>query len=265
MDYKYGNKAQWRRYTWNRICERTSDRRGIVLFLPGSGALDVPVAKRKGFSERNMIAVERDPLTIKSLRGRGQLVVEGDLFEVLTAWPVDKPVDVVVADLCCGLTSEVWHGVHGMLINPAFSGATFAFNLLRGRDAFSAEMIRNLHVAFEQETPETAKHRGLGLINSIIGVFIAAKHTADAPIDDQEAARLHARFVELMRPTTYSYRSTAGNQWFDTVVFCHPFRQLRDVIADVRNSLPPLTVSKSQVRRTAAVLAHHTMRAGANV
>jgi hypothetical protein len=75
MNYKFGTKANWRRWQWNRIVERLAVpvRDAVVVYLAGPEDLDRPVALSKGFRPDNLIAVDRDGDVVKQLRMNGTL------------------------------------------------------------------------------------------------------------------------------------------------------------------------------------------------
>lgn len=108
--YKFGDKNNWRRWVWNRICERlTKPRRdAVVVYLPGKEDLDRKVAVERGFSPYNLIAVDRSPSVVSIMKAKGALCIEGNLIDVLQCFKnTNVRVDVVLADLCCGLVDDV--------------------------------------------------------------------------------------------------------------------------------------------------------------
>jgi hypothetical protein len=258
VNYSFGNKRQWRRWVWNRISDRCENPRdSIVLFLAGPDALDVEVAIRHGFSAKNMIAVEKDKETVKRLRELGILTIEGDLCQVLTAWPDSKPVGAVVADFCCGMEKSIIYSVAPIVWKrPAFSSSTFAFNFLRGRDA-SSNQLRKYH--------ET-KHRGDIFFSMLVAAFSLStefRNIFDA-LDYDDLNIALSRIGRSMQPSFMSYKSVAGTQKFDTVVFsaCTKSLGLTFVPNPEYKGLSDDLIA--QRRRTAAVLAHHTRRQAAS-
>lgn len=254
MNYSYGNKKQWRRWLWNRIAERTEDRKNaFVLFLAGEDALDVAVAEQKGFQRKNMIAVERDRTTLQKLRASGLLAIEGDLLDVLAGWPQDRPIDVLCADFCCGLEMKILQSLHQVPLIPSLSNAALAFNFLRGRDSSTNPVRQALK-------DNDAAERNRALIFYRLCVVGCLRNVPNVDEKWQAAFDVFGKFAQ---PDFQSYRSTAGNQLFDTVVFKSPTRRLGEaqgieVPAGERVATPPHL--QLQVRRTAAILAHHTRR-----
>lgn len=255
MNYQYGNKRNWRRWMWNRIADRTEDRRNaLVLFLAGEDAHDIAAAELKGFQRKNMIAVERDKATLQKLRDSGVLTIEGDLCDVLLSWPQTRSVDVVVADFCCGLEMSILQALHQAPMMRPLLNAAMAFNFLRGRDP-STNAIRSGLAGSGISTKNRAE--------TFYGMCMAGC-LRDMPNVDERLAEAGALFDRLAEPAFSSYRSTAGHQFFDTVVFKAPFQRLLNATSVPAPKAQRLEVPdrlKPQVRRTAAVLAHRTRRA----
>lgn len=272
MKYKYGQKNQWRRWMWNRVAERTKDRREKkVLYLAGPDAYDIGAASLRGFDTRNMIAVEREQNALRSLRAAGLLAIDGELCDVMEAWPQECSVGVVVADFCCGMEANIVNRIARQSAHFwPFVDATFCFNFLRGRDASSSsdrEMFSG-----EWDRIENPLHRGEMFFQLYVGSIVANSFSAQKEFDgdwNNPSHKIESAFdvvTRLAKPVFYSYRSTAGNQYFDSVVFkniiadsflitgseaCKPKKQI------VSTDLIP------QRRRTAAVLAHNTRRLAA--
>lgn len=265
VQYKYGNKKQWRRWVWNRLKERSREQQGgLVLFLAGENAHDIDEAKRRGFRAANMLAVENDEETLLKLRAANVLTIKGDLCDVLLYWPRNRSVAVVLADFCCGLELRVLQTMFAAQVNPSFADTAFAVNMLRGRDA-STNFLRKRLTAFEAEDH---KHRGAHLFSAMALDAVTGDLDADdasQAIQEQIDARGQALY-HLARPALYSYQSTAGTQVFDCVVWKNHFGALARRSADLANLLRRTSVPAAntggldQKRRTAAVLAHHTMR-----
>lgn len=256
MNYDYGNKRNWRRWMWNRIAERTDDRRNaLVLFLAGKDAHDIAVAEQKGFQRKNMIAVERDKATVRELRDSGVLTIEGDLCDVLSSWPQARSVDVVVADFCCGLEIKILQSLHQAPMMRPLINAAMAFNFQRGRERTS-EAIFDALACQGVDTKNRAA--------TFYSLCVAKCMLNEPNIDQGRAYEAYALFGRRAEPKFFSYRSTAGNLYFDTVVFKAPFQRLLDETGVSLPKAERLEVPerfKPQVRRTAAVLAHHTRRA----
>lgn len=120
ISYRSGQKNHWRRWVWNRITETLPKgirpRDATVLYLPGEADLDWPEARRRGYQRENMIACERDPRVVRALRARGVTTISLSLALAMQAWPQGRPVHVVHADLCSGITSEASFGIPRRLL-----------------------------------------------------------------------------------------------------------------------------------------------------
>lgn len=137
-DYKSGHKSNWRRHAANLVCERLKDKKNAtVLYLAGPADLDRRVYCKKGFSGNNMIAVENNPEAIKSLRQKRVPVVPYSLGDVLENWPSSWPIDVLIADYCCGLSEEVGYLAWAMCVRPIWAKhSVIIVNLKRGREQY---------------------------------------------------------------------------------------------------------------------------------
>jgi hypothetical protein len=270
MDYKFGNKNNWRNWVWNRISERVKNKRdGLILFLAGPDAKDIDVARRAGFDVRNMIAVEKDPEVISRLRSNGILTIEGDLLDVLYSWSPYRDVAVIVADFCSGLEDKVIGCFQTVMTgNPSFYKTVIVGNFLRGRDRSSNYYREYINENFTLSIPI---HRGK--------IFFAASTVkfwsvlADR-LDWSMALKINAEKVLMQscRPDTYTYKSTAGTQRFDSVCFINPSclidpDEIRAEVGaiHIKYEVEPDVIDRleKQKRKTAAVIAHHTIRKAA--
>lgn len=256
-DYDFAAKRHWRRWVWNRIAERTKNPRdALVLFLAGPEAPDIDVARAHGFRAQNMIAVERDPRVVSRLRGRKVLTIEGDLLQTLEAWPASRRVDVLLADLCSGLTQSTQEISRLLTLHGAFSDATIAVNLLRGREAAAGPLMtvaRNFMLGNQ-------KHRGEAFAVSYFSSPVADPHAGVTPLEGAEwMLRNFENLVSQSNVAFNSYASTSSSQYFDSAVLKSPWGTNRR-----SSGLPPSDFSPAayqntpQKGRVSAVLAHHT-------
>ena len=269
MEYKYGNKNQWRRWMWNRVAESTKNRREKkVLYLAGPDAHDVGAASLRGFDKRNMIAVEKDPNALRNIRGSGLLAIDGEICDVMEAWPQELPVGVVIADFCSGMESKIVNRIAmGSAHHWPFIDTTFCFNFLRGRDPSSKD-DRSRFIGCDRI--KNPLHRGEIFFNLYVASFLMNSIRADSSFDgawDIPELQIDRAwdFVTLQaQPKFYSYRSTAGSQYFDSVVFSSVMgTNLRHVYGSDACTSPKQVVPVElipQRRRTSAVLAHRTQR-----
>ena len=253
---------------WNRVAEKTTSRRDKkVLYLAGPDAYDVGQACLRGFDKRNMIAIERDPNVLLKLRGAGHLAIDGEICDVLEAWPQERPVGVVIADFCCGMNAYIVNRIARRAAHHwPFIDTTFSFNFLRGREKSSR---RDIAMCRESERLDYHKHRGEIFFQMYVASVVANSFMASnlGPVDwHNPAHRLDVAFdvvTNWAKPQFYSYRSDAGSQYFDSVVFKSVMgHALRLAPGDARAPAKQVVPAKlmPQRRRISAVLAHHTRR-----
>lgn len=218
MNYKFGNKNNWRRWAWNRISERTENpREACVLYLPGPQNNDEDIALAAGFRAANLIGVERDKKCATTLRESGTPTAIGDIFDVGVTWPTTRPIGVFFADLFRGISPELVISLVQMMALPQFSTCVFAFNLKRGRDkgvaAVKDQLMRYKTVG------ENEKHRGLLLYYSMHILFMEMVINAIG-CDPHHAANEVKRAHQFADPRTTTYRS--NKSIFDSIVFVNP-------------------------------------------
>jgi hypothetical protein len=141
VEYKNGQKNNWRSCAWNALASAWRSviippyEDKVVLYLPGEKDLERQVAMRKGVKSWDLIGVERDYDIVKKLRKQGAIVIHGDLEDVLRNWVSDKVnVGVISADLQCGFNSYVTQILDTLATSPTFTDFALLINLQRGRD-----------------------------------------------------------------------------------------------------------------------------------
>lgn len=264
-NYDYPAKRHWRRWAWNRIQElsvATPD--GPVLFLAGDTAEDIEIASSRGFLTRDMIAVERDPHSIRKLRDMGITTIDGDLIKVLRAWPRDRPVKAVVADFCCGLEKRILYDLPLQLtLNPALRRTCIAINLQRGYEHSLRDFRKGVaEYIVEQGGPEAAcKHRGMQFFIGMTAIYWSFGGVNQIT-SEKDAMRW---FVSRCKPAFGEYKSIYGNLIFDSVVMLPPYAHLPDERARKCYSDNPAEDrgrGTAERRRIAAALAVRTKRFG---
>jgi len=162
-NYKFGQKNNWRRQAWNeltcRILKYKKPSAAIILYLAGQQDLDRKIAIDHGFHPDNLIIIERNKDNIKTLRQQAKIVIQGDLIDILAAWKPDGlPIDIIYADLCCGIEPRTIAIYRAIANKPCFWGANVLINFQRGRDArfTSSKEKGEIDLIF----PEIGKHRG---------------------------------------------------------------------------------------------------------
>lgn len=284
MNYDFGHKRHWRRWVWNRIAERVENRRdALCIYLPGSSDFDRPLAISRGFRDVNLIGVERNPDSLRTLRKSGALTINADFIETVTATIISKRmIGVIYGDLCCGLTRKLLsHIIVWLAATDSTKNCVFAFNLMRGRDAESNAIRGALNdggpLVQNSELEISEKHRGVALFSQAVFmmVHLSTYHRPGISAEDCEAeleaqpelmALINKRFmamVENSKLDAESYRSDSG-QVFDTVVFRHPLHSKLDGFSTQSSRLTDALrvdpFSGKASRRLAAVMAHRTMR-----
>lgn len=276
MDYKFGTKNNWRRWQANRIAERVNPATATVLYLAGEQDQDRTLLKAKGFRDHNLIAVEREKKIVAELRDREILVAHGDLFDVLFSWPAQKRIDVVIGDFLCDLSRAMVSNIVFALMLPQCIETVFAFNFLKGRDS-SLQSLRDgigvVAIDYGCSPFRDPKHRGNILFMLLV---MAAKlkleeglkcHFSEA--ECQEILQLENIKAELTHclelnclPVYNQYASTAGNQYFNSVVFKNRIfgDPSRPELSAVNMRWARDQVKVLTKRRVAAVAAHHTRR-----
>lgn len=151
-EFDFAAKNKWRVWAWGTIAGRLSTaqrKRAGVLYLPGTKDLDRSVALNYGFTDCNLIGVDKSKDVCRSVRAFGGYCIWGDFLAVLACWPRHIPIHVIFADLCCGLERQLFD-VQGLKSSIAISDGIkahliVAINLQRGRDPSSNALRSNLN------------------------------------------------------------------------------------------------------------------------
>jgi hypothetical protein len=188
--YDFGPKNNWRRWAWNRICERLSCQRkdAIVVYLAGEEDLDRYIAVSKGFNPNNLIAVDINYNVIKKIKEKGGLAIHGNILNVIQSfYDLNTKIDVLICDFCHGLNKEIDNLAYH-LSSPKFARcfndkSVILINMLRGRETKDSE-IKNLLSNFALEKLGnkifiSPKHRGEMFINSFSLIISFLKSNID--------------------------------------------------------------------------------------
>lgn len=285
MNYKFGNKNNWRRWVWNRIIERLTvpTKDAVVLYLAGEDNIDREIALSHGFKPDNLIAIEKDKTIVNHLRRNGQLCVQGDIIDILRAWPHNKLISVIIADFCCGLEKRIMeYFTTAFLQSPHTRTSIFAINLLRGRDPSTNQLreswTRNRLDNMMWETSTiNRKHRGVMVTTEYATVLLSVVFgkivfISEGKLQYNKETTMQGEWIEyynkhhkglwkVMQPAFNSYKSVSG-QIFDSAIWssgisCNEFFD-DDGVYD--NRINAVHVGTSERRRIAAILAHRTMR-----
>ena len=264
FDYSYGQKKVWRRWCWNRVCERVGPHRKdkTVLYLAGPDDSDRNEALRRGFKNSNIIAIDLSSENILRVRQGGGLGVCEDLYNILLVWPHDSPIDVLIADFCQGLSDCAGQLIHALFNCPAIHNKTILWvNMLRGRDPKSNEdRAKWSKTLSSQSLSKNPKHRGELWFWIMYGELI---QRLSGQYGKEFVKRWHENNLNPMlnhsQPLFTSYRSMS-NQFFDTIIYRNPI--FLDASSGDRNqykNYPELCTAKHKV---AALRALRTMAGG---
>lgn len=202
---------------WNQIGKRIQvpKRDALVLYMAAKEDHDRAVAVNNGFKDKNLFAIDRDPKVVSALREDGVWGVSGEMSNAVANW--SGKAHVIFADLCCGIGGEMAKLIGGTLYSPAFNRTVFAINLLRGREKFCSDQIRDLAVSI--------KHRAKFCFKAFEWSFRKAIKDANADSTNLEIEGKPIDFVgdyiESCAPFFTSYKSDSG-QVFDSGVWRAP-------------------------------------------
>ncbi len=241
-EYDYKEKRDWRQRVWNEIDRRAyaPRRERTTLYLPGPNDYDRRTALNKGWSPRNLIAVDVEKDHVRQVRdddllqGPG-LAINDELADVVVNWPGDWPIHVIFADYCAGFINTVGDLYHQSALSPAIGpGTVFAVNLMRGRDADS-NWFREQYTPPKEladlfnAPPDYPKHRGWQF-------YWYAFWTSEMKNRYDDWNALWSRrpetvvsflrlFQDMTQPWFNSYRAKSGRITMDTVVFVWPWQR----------------------------------------
>ncbi|MBW1812176.1 MAG: hypothetical protein JRJ39_00510 [Deltaproteobacteria bacterium] len=295
-NYDFNEKEKWRVWTWNRIREKTHKpiKDSLGLYFAAAQDLDRPVAIKKGFSDHNLLAVERDLKSVKILRKNGVNVIHSDLTSVINDWKGRNEIDFINADFTCGITDDIIAFLYmAYLCHSVSSGCIVAINLLRGRDIGLREIAETVgrkdtlgsYVLKKSlsKKKQRGKHRGQRIfICGLLWVYINLADSARVfgknkgskySKGENRASIDHLiRFIKKAGPSFYSYKSSNGRNVMDACVFevNKNFFQKVNNHSDSKTFIPrvfkKLDINinpKSARMKVAAAKAVRTMRKGA--
>lgn len=294
MNYKFGNKNNWRRWVWNRIDERLTvpKKDAVILYLAGKDNIDRDVALFHGFKSDNLIAIEKDMDAIRELRKKGALCINGDIIETASNWPLRIPVHVLLLDFCHGLTNKVLGDIPLLsILHPSFMETIIVINMLRGRDSQS-NVVRKWwidHWCKAGYEYSDILHRGrlfasefmlwnrMAYLNALQykdnswqGVASIANQTmlklskeSSMSLEDYNLLLLKMD-NNAMRAAFNQYKSTS-NQIFDSAVICPILPSInRSTFEKYREfkitECIKMKRTSNVVHKISAILAHRTMR-----
>jgi hypothetical protein len=226
-------KALWRKLQWAKIRKRVMSRGKrpgdcLVLYLAGEEDLDRFIARKNGFSNYNLIAVEVNKKATDILRQKGVNVINGVLSDVVLAWKGSPQIDVIIADYTCGLNKEPAQLISAIISSTGIGKfPVISVNLMRGRDKYFTEIKANPELRKHCE----GKHRGEGFLALLTHKLAFTKQwgTPDNPSGDtvewQHFLQMEKQVYETMSPYFSEYPSSQGTLYFDSVIFTYTMRR----------------------------------------
>jgi len=136
--YKYGTKNNHRRWAWNQIIRMSHKKPQelIVAYLAGPDDIDREIAIQKGFKDCNLIAIDADVMKVNKIKQLKRPAICIDIVDFIRNWTGNPPIDIIIADLCSGLTRKVAKDFMTSCFDSTglASPTVIYINLMRGRD-----------------------------------------------------------------------------------------------------------------------------------
>lgn len=260
FDYSYGQKKVWRKWCWNRLCEKVGPHRKdkTILYLSGPDDYDRKEGVQRGFKNSNIIAVDLSDENIDVVRKQGGFGLCDDLYHILLMWPYEWKIDVLIADFCQGISDHAFRLMHALIHCSAIHSETVIWvNLMRGRDPKS-NYYREQYGALMTQWSFSGnnKHRGeIWFWMFMSEILRSAREGGHYRIERENCGDRVQALVDHMQPVTTSYKSTS-NQYFDTIIFINP--------ASIEGQCKPLEYVPELIKarqKISALKAIRTMRA----
>ena len=216
VNYNNASKNMWRVRAWSAIRDFVPNpASALVLYFAGENDRDMFVARRKGFSPHNMIAIELNSKVAEKLRAKKRTVIAKDLLSVMLDWNPARPVSVVFADLQHGLTEQATAILMAWTTLEAFRGGVLVMNMQRGRESIADESYFQISYARETFTNFQGSNNRAQLLMLAHLSFIARK----IGIKPLTRENLLKELGELFNWHFFdSYRSTPKSPMFDSLI-----------------------------------------------
>lgn len=231
-NYKTGTKNNWRRQCWNEVAARITNKKDAkIIYLAAEQDMDRRVAVSKGFSAQNMIAVDQRIEVVKQLRKQSKLAIHGKIEHVLEIY---DECDVAHIDLCCGFTDIALEIYQALLSGRKKKGMVLVLNFLRGREQGFFSDLANEYKEVNKTAPRNfifgndslVKHRGAVFLYMMFQIQLKQNRDIFKAYTAEEVINYFQRLLcsEVgYNSKLLTYKSTAGNQRFDTLILSNPF------------------------------------------
>lgn len=231
-NYKFGQKNNWRRATWNEVLARTAGREKteFILYLAGQNDLDRQIAIEKGVPPENLIAVDRCKDNLMPIKAQGGCTLHENVVNILKSWPPERPVCAVLLDFCSGM--EQWnYNLHRYFFNTAFQRAVVMVNFMRGRDAWSNDLRQSLarsgllELFLNGKIPNPQKNRALHFVILAAATLAASadEQSCCSPsqlVEENIKSKLGERILIIMAKSLTRFNTyKSGALTFDSVIF----------------------------------------------
>lgn len=222
-----------------------------VLYLPGPNDYQRKSLLNYGFRNENIFGVDLGA-NVQAVRDRGAYCIKGSLADVIENWPTHRPIDVILADLCCGLGKGAYDVAHAIAAHnfKCETPIVVYFNMQRGRDMDSNPIRNQIHEqgALRNIKQTDHKHRGLLMLTSLVNTT-ATIYTKDGLNDHMGGGQ--QLFIEMFREMHCQYSSYRGTRVVMDSVLFRWHRLMRTY---------PIEPNKKVVQKIAATLATATRR-----
>ena len=211
MKYTNPTKSTWRGWSWNQVVQRAgkscSHYKKTVCVLAGDSAGDVVHAEKHGV---RCVAIDYSEGNVKNYRQSGGVAVQDSLKNQLTA----LTPDCLIADFVNGITVDNM----ALMLDSVIVCDAVVFNFLRGRDPLGGQLaacgdaVIASYDGRRRLSVECGKHRGR--LSAMLLAWACAEMWYGI---DRDARLIPDDLFAKMRPSFYSYKSSDGGQYFDSV------------------------------------------------
>lgn len=220
----------------NRIAERLSVpwRQALWLVLAGEDRDRRFLMDRRGVKNENIISVDRKLSAVEHVRDGGGIAIQGNVEEVVGAWPHHTPLHAFMLDFNSGFEGTHMDLVNALLLSPGVAERAVIYaNFQRGRDglgkvrsALKKQTVDGSVLCENGESVEAQQLEGLkNRSHFFLAMFIGLSlRSEDGP--ELNRRLIFSRRLEGAVPCIATpYRQRDGGVLMDGVVFVRPFGQ----------------------------------------